>query len=106
MPIAELEIFVRKNIFVDIILLNETFLKSNHKFYKNWFKVYRGDRISHGGGILIAVRDCIRYKILDPDGTSLTVNLSISLDLNGRSITIGSAYAPKYFDQLNMNLTS
>lgn len=101
--IAELELFIRKN-KIDIILLNETFLKSNHKFSISGFKIYRNDRQMPGGGLLIAIKNCIKHKLLNSDKTSLIENLSISVQLNGRSILITSAYSPKYSNQFKTDI--
>lgn len=34
---------------VDIIFINETFLNQKHKFKMSNYKIYRQDRLTHGG---------------------------------------------------------
>lgn len=50
-PIAKLEqVLIQKQ--MDVFLLNETFLKPNHKFKLVNYKIYREGRQTHGGGVL------------------------------------------------------
>lgn len=44
-------------------MLNETFLKSNHKFLIGGYKIYREDRPSNRGGVLIAIKKVIIHEI-------------------------------------------
>lgn len=60
--IMQLEHFMKEK-HIDIILLNETFLKSKHKFNISGYKIYRRDRTSHGGGVLIGIRESIYIYI-------------------------------------------
>lgn len=63
--ITELELFITEK-QIDIFLINEIFLNSSHKFKINNFKVYREDRTTHGGGVLIGIRkDIPHHRIND-----------------------------------------
>lgn len=93
--VSQLELFVHKE-KIDIILLNETFLKPKHKFKISKYKVYREDRKTHGGGVLIAILESIDHKLLPKYKTSDTENISISIKINGRTTIITSAYNPHY----------
>lgn len=101
--ITQLELFVRdKNI--DIILLNETFLKPQHKFKINGFKIYRKDRLSHGGGVLIGVRENIKHLLLPLERTLDTESLTISININGCTTLITTAYNPHYTSNFKNDL--
>ena len=52
--IIELEQVLKQKLMY-LILINETYLKSHHRFKLANFKVYRNDRTSHGGSVLIAI---------------------------------------------------
>lgn len=93
--IAQIENFVRQN-QIDIILLNETFLKPYHKFKIGGYTIYRRDRRSHGGGVLIGIRESIDHSIMPYDKLAVTESLSISVSINGNPIIITSAYTPHY----------
>lgn len=82
---------------IDILSLNETFLKPHHKLYLDNYKIYRNDRDSaHGGGVAIAIRNTIKHKALPFTTTSSIENISIITYINGRSTTFTAAYCPKY----------
>lgn len=101
--IAQLELFVReKNI--DVILLNETFLKPTHKFKINGFKIYRKDRLSHGGGVLIGIKNNIKHVLLPVEQTIDIESLSISIDMNGRTTCLTTAYNPQYTSNFNNDI--
>lgn len=101
--IKQLELFARdKNI--DLILLNETFLKPKHKFNINGFKIYRRDRLSHGGGVLIAIRESIKHMLLPVEQTVDTEALSISIVINGRTTIMTAAYTPYYTSNFKNDL--
>ncbi len=51
---------------IHIAFIAETFLSPTHYFKLTNYKIYRSDRLSHGGGVLIAIRDNIDYICL-PD---------------------------------------
>lgn len=40
---------------IDIALVTETFLNKNHSFHLPNYLIYRNDRTSHGGGVLITL---------------------------------------------------
>lgn len=93
--IAQLEHFLHEN-QIDVLFINETFLNTHHKFKLSHFKVYRNDRSSHGGGVLIAVNSSIPHQVKPPQRTKNIENLSIIIFINSRSIRFTSAYSPKH----------
>lgn len=96
--IIELEqVLLQKRI--DILFINETFLKTKHKFKLLNFKVYREDRSSHGGGVLIAVKSSIPHERISKFPTSKMENISIIININRRPIRFTSVYCPKYTDK-------
>lgn len=64
---------------IDIAFIAETFLQPTHHFELTNFKSHRSDRNSHGGGVLIAIRDNMEYKCLPNYCTSVAENISIAL---------------------------
>lgn len=93
--INQLENFIRQK-QIDIILLNETFLNPCHKFKIGGYKIYRRDRRSHGGGVLIGIKESIDHSLLPYDKLSVTESISISVRINGNTVIITSAYTPHY----------
>ena len=81
---------------IDIIFINETFLKTNHKFKLTNFKVYREDRRTHGGGVLIAIKNSVPHERISMFQTSNIENISIIIKINNRHVRFTSAYSPKY----------
>lgn len=81
---------------IDIAAIAETFLLSNHDFQLNNYTVYRNDRSSHGGGVLIAVKDNISHKRLHNHNTTVAESTSIQVTIDKKPITFTSAYIPKY----------
>ena len=63
--IDEFRIFLRKKHF-DIICLNETLLDetiANNEVLIDGYQIIRKDRIRHGGGVLLYIRDTINCKL-------------------------------------------
>lgn len=90
---------------IDIVLLNETFLKNHHKFYLNGYKIYRNDRQNrHGGGVAIAVKFGILHRLVNPYQTVHLENISVIVKINNREIVITSAYSPKYCDSFESDV--
>lgn len=81
---------------IDIFLINETFLNPGHKFKVNNYKIYREDRPSHGGGVLIGVRRDIPHQRLEKFPTITIENISIIINLNNHPVRITSAYSPRF----------
>lgn len=78
-------------------MLNETFLKNNHKLlFLNVYKVYRNDRITAaGGGVVIAVRKSIKHSLLPEYAeyrTNGIENISISTFINRWMVILTAAY--------------
>ena len=61
--IAELEQLLKQK-QIDLVLMNETFLKPHHRFKLANFKVYRKDLTSHCGGVLIAIKNSIPHELI------------------------------------------
>lgn len=102
--ITQLENFIR-NKNIDVVLLNETFLKPHHKIKIGGFKIYRRDRISHGGGVLMAVRNTIDHCLLPFDRTDHIENLSISISVNQKTVILTSAYSPRYTTKFSNDIS-
>lgn len=78
-------------------MLNETFLKANHKFYLPGYIIHRNDRIdTPRGGVAIAVKSSIKHTLLPAYQTKNIENVSISVIINNRNIILTAAYSPKY----------
>jgi len=81
----------------DIVLLSETLLKEQHKFYLSGYRIHRNDRNNdRGGGVAIAVKSNIKHDLLPITKTSCIENISIKVSLNGKNATFTSIYCPKY----------
>ena len=65
---SELNSYVHSNSYPDIISISETWLNSNVRFTAlgNNYNIFRQDRTSSiGGGILLALRNNLKYKFVD-----------------------------------------
>lgn len=87
--------YILKEKQIDIIFINETYLKPYNKFQLLNYVVHREDRSTHGGGVLIAIRNSIPHKRILKFPTTKIENVSISVEINGRPIRFTSAYNPK-----------
>ena len=76
--------------------LNETFFNFHHKFHLGGFKIYREDRSTHGGGVLIAIKSNIKHSLLPRIKTKTAENISIQVMINSRPVIFTSAYNPVY----------
>lgn len=81
---------------IDIVFINETFLKPKHKFKLRNYAIYREDRPTHGGGVLIAIKNNIPHQRVPKIATSSLENISITIYINKRPVRLTSAYCPKY----------
>lgn len=93
--IVELEQFVNEK-EIDIFLINETFLNPPHKFNMNNYKIYREDRLSHGGGVMIGIKRNIPHQRITKFATKTIENVSIEINVNNLPLRITSAYCPKF----------
>ena len=88
---TQLHIFANE-LSIDILLLNETFLKSNHKFSLPAFKVYINDRFTHGVGVVIAIKSTVKHKLQPSLLTASFENIYISVAIANRKILFIVAY--------------
>nr|CAH7748761.1 unnamed protein product [Callosobruchus chinensis] len=81
---------------LDLIFLSETWLSSNvfnAELFPAHYNIYRSDRkfstinASKGGGVLLAVKNCLNFEVLD---VSTTVSLTPNIDIVGGKLTFGS----------------
>ena len=93
---VEISLFLKEN-DIDILSLNETWLKSNFKLDIPNYTIARRDRLRRqGGGVAILVRTDIKFDIIDlrstlnSDNEAITVLLKNSQD----SISISTIYIP------------
>lgn len=95
--IAQLDYVLNKE-KVDIALINETFLKKQHKVHINNYKVYRNDREDRpGGGVAIIIHLSIAHTLLPLYKTMNIESASIEVTINNRKIVITTAYSPRYY---------
>lgn len=92
---VELHNFIKEN-SIDVLLLNETFLKSNHSFKMSGYKVYRKDRISHGGGVAIVIKSTLKHNVDSSFPTKLIENVCVSVEFLNTKVKFISAYCPRY----------
>lgn len=81
---------------IDVAFISETFLLPAHKFELANYIVYRNDRPSHGGVVLIAVRNNISHKRLRNYDTTVAENVSVQIIIDKIPVTFTSTYVPKY----------
>ena len=75
---VEISLFLKEN-DIDILSLNETWLKSNFKLDIPNYTIARRDRLRRqGGGVAILARNDIKFDIIDPCSTSNTDNEAIT----------------------------
>ena len=93
---VEISLFLKEN-DIDILSLNETWLKSNFKFDIPNYTIARKDRLRRqGGGLAILVCNDIKLDIIDSCST-LNTNIeaiTISLRHSQDSISISTIYIP------------
>ena len=78
----QLELFLLEE-QIDIVSLNETFLKDQNKFHLNGYKIYRNDRLDAAkGGVAIAIKNSIKHAPLPPYKTKKIENVSIMVNIN------------------------
>lgn len=100
---TELRDFVNRH-HVDIILLAETMLNKNHKFYLPDFSTYRSDREQHGGGVAICIRKSINHRLLPRTNTEHIENIAIAVKIDNREIMMTSAYCPRFGAQFTNDI--
>ena len=87
---SELKDFM-KNHAIDIMLINETKVNSNTKFFVPGYNVIRKDRFKgQGGGVLIFIHADLKYTEIDINTKSIE---TVTIKLND-NIDIASAYNP------------
>lgn len=89
---------------IDVLLLNETFLKPHHKLQLGGYKIYREDRLTHGGGVLIAIKSNIVHKLLPKINTTCIENISIQVTIDRRPVIFTAAYNPIYTPDFRADL--
>ena len=76
---VEISLFLNEN-DIDILTLNETWLKSNFKLDVPNYNITRNDRPKRrGGGVAILVRDDIKFDIIDTCSAINTDNEAITI---------------------------
>lgn len=81
---------------IDIAVISETFMTPGHDFRLTNYTVYRKDRPTHGGGVLIAVRNNIDHRRLPNYQTVVAEDVSIEVIVDKTAIVFTSVYVPKY----------
>ena len=93
---VEIPLFLKEN-DIDILTLNETWLKNNFKLDIPNYTITRKDRPSRqGGGVAILVRNDIKFDIIDTCSNINTDNEAITIRLNNTEdqITTSTTYIP------------
>ena len=93
---VEISLFLKEN-GIDILSLNETWLKSNFKLDIPNYTIALRDRLRRrGGGVAILVRNDFEFDIIDPCSTLNTDNEAIAILLKNSkdSIRISTIYIP------------
>ena len=91
---VEISLFLKEN-DIDILTLNETWLKNNFKLDIPNHTLTRKDRRSRqGGGVAILVRNDIKFEIIDTCSNINTDNEAITIRLKNTEdqITISAIY--------------
>lgn len=96
--------FLILNKKIDIVLICETFLKPDHKFKLNEYKIYRNDRVTYGGGVAIAIRHGLSHDLLQNCPTVSIENISIKVYLNNKNVIFTSAYCAKYSRHFSLDI--
>lgn len=81
---------------VDMAFISETYLSAAHNFKLTNYVIYRNDRLTHGGGVLIAVRKNIEHKLIRSYDTAVAENISIQATVGKSPIIFTSVYVPRY----------
>lgn len=81
---------------IDVLLLNETFLKPEHNFKILGYNIYRSDRPSNGGGVAIAIKNNLKHSLIKSIPTSNIENIGIELKINRQKIFLIAVYSPRY----------
>ena len=92
----EIELFIRDN-NLDILLLNETWLKKNDKFDISGFITLRKDRPDRpGGGVAIIIRRDIKFEFVDISIPTNNDNEHLTIKIKDKksSLSITSIYIP------------
>ena len=92
---VEMSLLLKEN-DIDILSLNETWLKSNFKLDIPNYTIGLRDRLRRQGGVAILVRNDIKFDIIDPCSTLNTDNEAITIWLRNSqdSISISTIYIP------------
>lgn len=93
--LAELEILLRER-DIHVACLQETYLNQNSKIYLSNYIIHRNDRLTHGGGVAIAVRRGIQHERLKSCDTNTLENITMAIDFHNKRIVVMSVYSPHY----------
>ena len=93
----ELEVYLREN-NVDLIALNETFLKPHMHFSLPGYDVKRNDRSTKGGVVFLYKSELILNKVYDNNDFNIITNnetLAIEQELSNKTtLTLATIYCP------------
>lgn len=102
-----------ENSGVDIICISETWLNESTLdgiIMLNGYNLYRGDRVRHGGGVAIYVKNNLRSKfIVKSSPNDLVEHIFVEVTTSNSKVLIGSVYRPNrnicfnnFFNMLEM----
>lgn len=80
----------------DVVSIQETFLSENTRFFIPNYRVFRSDRDTHGGGVLLMVKSNIKANKLPDLRLTAIETVAVELEIpNSQPITIVAVYVPR-----------
>lgn len=79
----------------DLIFIQESFLYTHTNCYLPNYACVRGDRLGHGGGLVIFVRHGLKFRVMPTVELRNIEHLGIILDVRNRQINISNVYIPR-----------
>lgn len=106
--IAEIEKFLL-DYCPDILFVQESFLNPITNIYSKLYKIYRLDRATHGGGLLIFIKRSIRSEEIYYDFTlkcaeALSIKIFLQFGNQYKEFVCTNLYIPKYNRHLKADL--
>lgn len=78
----------------NLILISETWLSQDKEFKLRGFDTVREDRLDRGGGVLIAIRNNVRYRRVHETCGGKVEACAIEILVGGEPLTVVSCYRP------------
>ena len=81
---------------IDVLIITETWLNDsifNNEILPDNYTIYHRDRDSRGGGVLLAIRDCIPSKLLFSSDNSKVITVQLCAP---KPVVLCTAYLPPH----------